>query len=239
MTTNIPGRPEAAGNAHAMRVPADVPGASPGQALPARPAAWSAIRDELYPALCARGLTAEAAGVAAERGADAAIVEARLVTLAEARRWGRPYDGRPLAAPETGAPAADPDAAVHALRRDLQVASAAWEALADAVDMALKRAEAAVPARLPKVDQQARLARARDAEGYPETKAAEEAAHAAIGPMLERMKAAEPVTLAGYAAMVAALLAAIVDPDDDGTEPADVIPRLMLAEAERLAAVRS
>lgn len=63
---------------------------------PARPACWQEIRDELFLALSNLGLNNEAASAAAERGADAAIVESRLVTLAEARRWGRPYVGAPV-----------------------------------------------------------------------------------------------------------------------------------------------
>lgn len=65
---------------------------------PDRPAVWSEVRNILYPALRQLGLAQEAATTAAERGADAALVEARLVTLAEAQRWGRPFIGGPAGA---------------------------------------------------------------------------------------------------------------------------------------------
>ncbi len=68
---------------------------------PTRPPVWETIRAELYPALRQLGLAQEAATAAAERGADAAIVEARLITLNEARRWGRPFTGEPVSSSTT------------------------------------------------------------------------------------------------------------------------------------------
>lgn len=104
--------------------PCPPPGAAvhafPGdQARSARPPAWELVREPLYVALRERGLTEAAAFAAAERGADAAIVDARLVTLAEARRWGRPLAGTPAI------PAAPP--AAHGIPADVMNAFAEFE----------------------------------------------------------------------------------------------------------------
>lgn len=165
-----------------------------------------------------------------------------LISTAATRRDAMAAIGAGLVATgaaAAAAPAADPDAAIHALRRDLQEASAAWETLYDITAAALDRAVEAVPSPLPKLEYQRRLNAAKVAQGYMQARAAEEAAHARIWPMLQRLLAIEPATLAGYAAKNAALLAAFVDTEDDSDEPRDVMLRQMLAEAERVAGVRS
>lgn len=158
------------------RAIAEDPNTPPPMTQSGRPAAWANVRDELYPRLRGRGLTDEAALAAAERGADAAIVEARLITLAEARRWGRPFTGERVETTPTVAPMLAIEGAVVDIARMAQIGDALAAHVAGARATDREKAFAAVLWFLPRFCEAAEALEAKFYRAFDDASAAKRAA---------------------------------------------------------------